>query len=194
MTPVRLLLRNLLYHWARQPRGLPRHRGQRRCADGGTAGRRFPRGDSLSDLAWHRLFWIDDAQIGGRFFREKAALEICLRAHESAIILVRGTASFGVDGPLVRQVNVIGVNSSFWKPAIWLGWHMDRSGGNGDPALWDSDKKPSRIGALGQGGFADALKAYTKATRCVSESVRPASFRRSRCSADATPTRRFQSA
>ncbi|HBI46560.1 MAG TPA: hypothetical protein DDY78_27455 [Planctomycetales bacterium] len=154
MTLFRLLLRNLLYHW----------RGNLAVFLGVVVGAAVLTGallvgdslrGSLSDLAWRRLFWIDDALIGGRFFREKAA-ENLPAVHESAIILVRGTASVGEDGPPVRQVNVIGVNSSFWKPASWLGWHMDHSGNNGDPAIWDSDKNQVALSKA----LADALGAH----------------------------------
>jgi putative ABC transport system permease protein len=147
MTPFHLLLRNLLHHW----------RGNLAVFLGVVVGAAVLTGallvgdslrGSLSDLAWSRLFWIDDALIGGRFFREKAA-EKLPAVNESAVILLRGTASVGEDGPPVRQVNVVGVNSSFWRPAGWMGWH-------GDPSFWNQDSDQVALSKA----LAAALRAH----------------------------------
>ena len=72
MTPFRLLLRNLLYHW----------RGNLAVFLGVVVGAAVLTGallvgdslrGSLRDLTLERLGWVDDALVGGRFFREKAA-------------------------------------------------------------------------------------------------------------------------
>jgi putative ABC transport system permease protein len=137
MTPFRLLLRNLLYHW----------RGNLAVFLGVVVGAAVLTGallvgdslrGSLRDLTFKRLLWIDDALVGGHFFREKAA-EGLPAAKVNSAILVRGTASVGEDGRQVRQVNVLGVNSGFWKAAWWRGWRIDHSGNNGDPSFWDLD-------------------------------------------------------
>ena len=71
MTPFRLLLRNLLYHW----------RGNLAVFLGVVVGAAVLTGallvgdslrGSLRDLTLQRLGWVDEALIGGRFFREKA--------------------------------------------------------------------------------------------------------------------------
>ena len=72
MTPFRLLLRNLLYHW----------RGNLAVFLGVVVGAAVLTGSllvgdslrgSLRDLTLQRLGWVDDALVGGHFFREKAA-------------------------------------------------------------------------------------------------------------------------
>ena len=132
MTPFRLLLRNLFYHW----------RGNLAVLLGVVVGAAVLTGallvgdslrGSLRDLTLHRLMWIDDVVVGARFFREEAADHLPA-PDVSAAILVRGTASVGEDGPPVRQISVLGVTEAFWKPAIWMGWR-------GDPSLFDSDKE-----------------------------------------------------
>ncbi len=132
MTPFRLLVRNLLYHW----------RGNLAVFLGVVVGAAVLTGallvgdslrGSLRDLTMERLFLIDFALIGGRFFREKAAESLPAK-DVIAAILVRGTASVGEDGPPVRQVNVVGVPRGFWEPMGWLGWHTDRFGQNADPS------------------------------------------------------------
>ncbi len=125
MTPLRLLFRNLFYHW----------RGNFAVLLGVVVGAAVLTGallvgdslrGSLYDLTMRRLGWVDKALVGGRFFREKAAAGLAAR-NVSPVILVRGTASVGEDGRPVRQVNVFGVSPSFWPggaapdpfPTIW---------------------------------------------------------------------------
>ncbi len=71
MTPFRLLLRNLLYHW----------RGNLAVFLGVAVGAAVLTGallvgdslrGSLRDLTLNRLGWVDDALVGGRFFRAEA--------------------------------------------------------------------------------------------------------------------------
>ena len=128
MTPFRLLLRNLLYHW----------RGNLAVFLGVAVGAAVLTGallvgdslrGSLHDLTLERLGWVDAALIGGRFLREEAAEGLPAK-DVSAAVLVRGTASVGEDGPPVRQVNVIGATEGFWSP----------DGGSGETSFWDSDK------------------------------------------------------
>ena len=69
MTPLRLLLRNLLYHW----------RGNLAVFLGVVVGAAVLTGallvgdslrGSLRDLTLQRLGWVDEALVTGRFFRE----------------------------------------------------------------------------------------------------------------------------
>jgi putative ABC transport system permease protein len=105
MTPFRLLLRNLLYHW----------RGNLAVFLGVVVGAAVLTGallvgdslrGSLRALTLRRLGYVDAALMGSRFFREDAAEGLPVQAWNVAI-LVQGTASLGEDGPPVRQVNVI---------------------------------------------------------------------------------------
>ena len=109
MTPFRLLLRNLLYHW----------RGNFAVFLGVVVGAAVLTGallvgdslrGSLRDLTLQRLGWVDDALVGGRFFREKVADDLPMTL-KSATILVRGTASLGEEGPPGDQVNVLGFSN-----------------------------------------------------------------------------------
>ena len=143
MTPFRLLLRNLFYHW----------RGNLAVFLGVAVGAAVLTGallvgdslrGSLRDLTLRRLGWVDDALIGGRFIREQA-VEGLPAKDVSPAILVRGTASLGADGEPVRQVNVIGVTEAFWKPA----------GATADAGFWNSDESEVVLGKA----LADALKA-----------------------------------
>ena len=84
---------------------------------------------SLRDLTLNRLGWIDEALIGGRFFREEAVNGLPAK-DVSAAILVRGTASVGENGRPVRQVNMVGVKEAFWKSA----------GETVDATFWNSDE------------------------------------------------------
>jgi putative ABC transport system permease protein len=127
MTLFHLLFRNLLYHW----------RANFAVFLGVVVGTAVLTGallvgdslrGSLSDLTLRRLGWVDEALVGGRFFREKTAEGLPAK-DVSAAILVRGTASVGEEGPTVRLVNVLGVNDAFWKPA----------GAASDLSFWNSD-------------------------------------------------------
>ena len=144
MTPFRLLLRNLLYHW----------RANFAVFLGVVVGAAVLTGallvgdslrGSLRDLTLQRLDWVDEALIGGRFFREQAADDLPAK-DVSAAVLVRGTASVGEDGPPVRQVNVIGVREGFWSP----------DGGSGETSFWDSDKNEVVLSK----SLADAMGAH----------------------------------
>ena len=129
MTPFRLLLRNLLYHW----------RGNFAVFLGVVVGAAVLTGallvgdslrGSLRDLTLRRLGWVDDALVGGRFFREKAAEGLPAKEVRAAI-LVRGTASVGDDGPPVRQVNLFGVSDRL----IWTDMPDDASSDKSDVLL-----------------------------------------------------------
>jgi len=128
MTPFRLLVRNLLYHW----------RANFAVFLGVVVGAAVLTGallvgdslrGSLRDLTLQRLGWVDEALVGGRFFREQAAEDLPAK-QVSPAVLVRGTASVGEDAAPARQVNVIGVTEGFWSP----------DGGSGETSFWDSDK------------------------------------------------------
>src|SRR5271165_2783395 len=104
MTRTGLLLRNLFYHW----------RGNLAVFLGVAVGAAVLTGallvgdslrGSLRDLTLQRLGWVDEALVGGRFFREQAAGGLPAK-DVGAAILVRGTASAGQEGPSVRQVNL----------------------------------------------------------------------------------------
>jgi putative ABC transport system permease protein len=131
MTPFRLLLRNLLYHW----------RGNFAVFLGVVVGAAVLTGallvgdslrGSLRDLTLQRLMWVDYALVGGHFFREAAADDLPAK-DLAAAVLVRGTAAIGEDGPPVRQVNVFGVTTRFWSPQNW------RKGGQQFISEMDSD-------------------------------------------------------
>jgi ABC-type antimicrobial peptide transport system permease subunit len=114
MTPLRLLLRNLLYHW----------RGNLAVLLGVVVGAAVLTGallvgdslrGSLRDLTLQRLGWVDEALVTGRFFREAASIEPLLTAPSvSDAIVLRGTASVPEDERHVRNVSIYGVPSSFW--------------------------------------------------------------------------------
>ncbi len=99
---------------------------------------------SLRDLTLNRLGWIDEALIGGRFFREEAVNGLPAK-DVSAAILVRGTASVGENGRPVRQVNMVGVKEAFWKSA----------GETVDATFWNSDESEAVLSKA----LADALGA-----------------------------------
>ena len=98
MTPFRLLLRNLLYHW----------RGNLAVFLGVVVGTAVLTGallvgdslrGSLRDLTLRRLGWVDEALVGGRFFREEAGRRTAGAGVISPAVLVRGTASVGRGRP-----------------------------------------------------------------------------------------------
>src|SRR5437879_10154040 len=98
MTPRRLALRNLVYHW----------RANLAVFLGVVVGAAVLTGallvgdslrGSLRFLTLQRLNWIDEALVGGRFFRE----EVVEKMPASPAVLVRGTASLAEDGRQVRQ-------------------------------------------------------------------------------------------
>ena len=144
MTPFRLLLRNLFYHW----------RGNLAVLLGVVVGAAVLTGallvgdslrGSLRELTLRRLGWVDEALVGGRFIRERVVADLPAK-DVSPAILVRGTASAGEDGRPVRQVNVLGVTDAFWKAA--------GEGADGD--FWDSDKSEVVLSKT----LADALGAH----------------------------------
>ena len=86
MTPFRLLVRNLLYHW----------RGNFAVFLGVVVGAAVLTGallvgdslrGSLRDLTLQRLDWVDEALIGGNFFREEAAAGLPAGRVSSAILV-----------------------------------------------------------------------------------------------------------
>ena len=92
MTSVRLLLRNLLYHW----------RGNLAVLLGVALGTAVLTGallvgdslrGSLRDRADRQLFGTEHALVGGRFFREQLAAE--LPGGVRPVILLRGTVTAG---------------------------------------------------------------------------------------------------
>ncbi len=144
MTPLRLLLRNLVYHW----------RGNLAVLLGVMVGAAVLTGallvgdslrGSLRALTLRRLGWVDEALVGGRFIRERVVADL-LAKDVSPAILVRGTASLGEAGRPVRQVSVLGVPDAFWKAA--------GEGADGD--IWDSDKSEVVLSKT----LADALGAH----------------------------------
>ncbi len=133
MTPLRLLLRNLVYHW----------RANLAVFLGVVVGAAVLTGallvgdslrGSLRDLTLRRLGWVDEALIASRFFRSPESIfhkDNLPADKELDVILVRGTASLGDDGQPARQVNVFGVpNDGGWPPY---------NRGNGDQLLRDED-------------------------------------------------------
>src|SRR5262249_15149523 len=117
MTFGRLLLRNLLYHW----------RGNLAIFLGVVVGTAVLTGallvgdslrGSLRDLTDQRLYWVDQAVVGGRFFR--AALADGLHAERlSPVILLQGAGGLrgrgsSMSGTRTGRVTVLGVDDRFW--------------------------------------------------------------------------------
>jgi putative ABC transport system permease protein len=114
MTFLRLLRRNLLYHW----------RGNLAVLLGVALGTAVLTGallvgdslrGSLRALTLDRLGWVEEAMVPGRFFRAQLATELPLERH-SAAILLSGSASQVLDEKArrVSGVTVLGVDASFW--------------------------------------------------------------------------------
>ncbi len=121
MTFLRLLGRNLLYHW----------RGNVAVLLGVALGTAVLTGallvgdslrGSLQSLTLGRLGWVEEALTPGRFFRAALAAELPAR-QSSAAVLLSGSASNGQSGEAARWaggVTVFGVDASFWQDAAPL--------------------------------------------------------------------------
>ena len=117
MTPTRLALRNLVYHW----------RGNAAVFLGVVVGTAVLTGallvgdslrGSLRQLTMERLGWVDRALVAPRFFR--AALADKLPAERVApAILLRATAD-RPGGGSVRRVTLMGVDGRFGVPELKL--------------------------------------------------------------------------
>jgi ABC-type lipoprotein release transport system permease subunit len=117
MTFLRLLGRNLLYHW----------RGNLAVFLGVALGTAVLTGallvgdslyGSLRDLTLDRLGWVEQAMLPGRFFRADLADDIGFPRSSPAIML-SGSASWGASGTAKRRaggVTVLGVDERFWGP------------------------------------------------------------------------------
>ena len=146
MTFLRLLIRNLFYHW----------RGNFAVFLGIVLGAAVLTGallvgdslrGSLKALALDQLGWVEEAMVPGRFFRAQLADEISADRH-AAVLLLQGSAT-RKDGdsepPRVGKVTVLGVDASFWpKDEIPEG-----------TAFWASDDFEVVLNQT----LADALKA-----------------------------------
>ncbi len=110
MSFLRLLLRDLGYHW----------RGNLPVFLGITLGSAVLTGallvgdslrGSLKSLTLDQLGWVDEAMLPGRFFRDALAQEVST-SQSAAALLLQGSASHG--DMRVGKVNVLGVDASFW--------------------------------------------------------------------------------
>lgn len=125
MTPARLLLRNLLYHW----------RGNLAVLLGVAVGTAVLTGalligdsqrGSLRELALRRLGWVDQALTAPRFFREALADELKDAAdHVCPALLLSGSVSTSTDDRprMARKVTILGVDDRY-LPRVerpWLG-------------------------------------------------------------------------
>jgi ABC-type antimicrobial peptide transport system permease subunit len=115
MTPTRLCLRSLLYHW----------RGNLAVLLGVAVGSTVLTGallvgdslrGSLRDLALQRLGWVDQAMVAPRFFRQSLGDRLAADGAAPRVcpaILLQATASG--PGGQARAVNVIAVDERFWN-------------------------------------------------------------------------------
>jgi ABC-type lipoprotein release transport system permease subunit len=112
MTFLRLLLRNLAYHW----------RGNLAVFLGIALGSAVLTGalvvgdslrGSLKALTLDQLGWIDSAMVPGRFFRAQLAAEVN-GEHKSAALLLQGSVSRKDSKDRVGRVTVLGVDAAFW--------------------------------------------------------------------------------
>jgi ABC-type lipoprotein release transport system permease subunit len=139
MSFLRLLLRNLLYHW----------RGNLAVLLGVALGTAVLTGallvgdslrGSLRELTLDRLGWIDQAMVPGRLFRAKLADELPADRRSVALML-SGSASTGVNAKARRVggVTVLGVDSQFWSHSSTS---RDRQGADSPvpagSAFWES--------------------------------------------------------
>jgi len=137
MSTFRLLLRNLFYHW----------RGNLAVLMGVAVGTAVLTGallvgdslqGSLRELTLEQLGWVDQALVGGRFFREELAQSLPAE-RTSPVILLQGSASSGT-GPRSRTT-VLGVDDGFWPP----------------------NQRPPELGLFGKGDQAEAVLNRTLA-------------------------------
>jgi ABC-type antimicrobial peptide transport system permease subunit len=123
MTLVRLLLRNLAYHW----------RGNLAVGLGVVVGTAVLTGallvgdslrGSLKDLTLKQLGWVDHALVSGRFVREKLAGELNAQKACPAMLL-QGAAS--TEQRRAGRVVILGVDERFWPensaPLDHAFWH-----------------------------------------------------------------------
>src|SRR5262245_49734896 len=110
MTFLRLLWRNLLYHW----------RGNLAVALGVAVGTAVLTGallvgdslrGSLRALALDQLGWVEQAMVTPRFFRDELVLEVSA-ARAAPTILLQGSASVSVRR--AGKVTILGVDERFW--------------------------------------------------------------------------------
>ncbi len=118
MTFLRLLGRNLHYHW----------RGNLVVFLGIALGSAVLTGallvgdslrGSLRELTLDRLGWVEEAMVPGRYFREQLAHDLHLQ-HSSPAILLSGSASHAPRDERTMRVGgvtVLGVDASFWSEA-----------------------------------------------------------------------------
>ncbi|MFO0876317.1 MAG: ABC transporter permease [Gemmataceae bacterium] len=120
MSPFRLLLQSLLYHW----------RGNSAVLLGVLVGSTVLTGallvgDSLQGSLWARslrqLGWVDQALVTPRFFRQQLADEVraTAEARVAPAILLRSTVVVPGDAPLRKQargVTILGVDDAFFPP------------------------------------------------------------------------------
>src|SRR3954454_13510695 len=112
MTFLRLLLRNLFYHW----------RGNAAVFLGVAVGTAVLTGallvgdslrGSLRNLAEKQLGWVDQAMISGRFIRTEVASGIPA-ATVSPALLLQGAATAKA-GRRAGRVTILGVDQHFWS-------------------------------------------------------------------------------
>jgi ABC-type lipoprotein release transport system permease subunit len=118
MTLLRLLGRNLLYHW----------RGNLAVLLGVALGTAVLTGallvgdslrGSLRALTLDRLGWVEEAMLPGRLFRAALASELPA-AQASAVVMLPATASPAQSGQAATRVSgitVLGVDDAFWQNA-----------------------------------------------------------------------------
>ncbi len=115
MTFLRLLLRNLIYHW----------RGNAAVLLGVALGGAVLTGallvgdslrGSMRALTLDQLAWVDHAMLPGRFFRDTLASHLSAK-HKAGVLLLQGRASAGPkeDAATAGKVNVLGVDAAFWN-------------------------------------------------------------------------------
>lgn len=112
MNLIRLVLRNLSFHW----------RGNLAVMLGVAVGTSVLTGallvgdslrGSLRELTLARLGWVDQALVTGRLFRQELADEIRAE-HTAPALMLRGTASNPENGRRVGHVTMYGVDNRFW--------------------------------------------------------------------------------
>ncbi|HZZ81304.1 MAG TPA: FtsX-like permease family protein, partial [Gemmataceae bacterium] len=118
MTFVKLLLRNLFYHW----------RGNFAVLLGITLGSAVLTGallvgdslrGSLKALTLDQLGWVDEAMLPGRFFRAQLAKDLSLHSDTrcAGILMLQGSATRKIDDDKTTRagrVTVLGIDASFW--------------------------------------------------------------------------------
>src|SRR5207302_940451 len=115
MTFLRLLRRNLIYHW----------RGNLAVFLGVALGSAVLTGallvgdslrGSLRALTLDQLGWVEEAMLPGRFFREQLAGEVSAD-RRAPLLLLQGSASRiskNQETQRAGKVTVLGIDASFW--------------------------------------------------------------------------------